>query len=120
MAKGLSLRTQNDSATLVELLEEIKALNIKVLDVRKLTDMTDYMLVATGTSSRHVSSIVEHLLTESKKLGMNVLGVEGQNSAEWVLVDYGDAVLHVMQGKTRDFYQLERLWEAVHESERVM
>lgn len=120
MAKVLSLTTQTLSVTLVEMLEETKALNIKVLDVRKLTDVTDYMLVATGTSSRHVSSIVEHLLGESKKLGMPVLGVEGQNSAEWVLVDYGDAVLHVMQGKTRDFYQLERLWDSVHQSEHVM
>lgn len=106
--------------TLVELLEDIKALNVKVLDVQKLTDMTDFMLVATGTSSRHVSSIVEHLMGESKKLGLPILGVEGQRSAEWVLVDYGDALLHVMQAKTREFYQLERLWDPVHHTEHVM
>lgn len=102
------------------MLEERKALDIAVLDVRRLTDMTDYMLVATGTSSRHVSSIVNFLLVESKKHQIPVLGVEGLKRAEWVLVDYGAAVLHVMQGKARDFYQLERLWESEARTERVM
>ena len=82
--------------------------------------MTDCMLVATGTSSRHVSSIVDYLVLESKNQDIPILGVEGQRAAEWVLVDYGDAIVHVMQAKSRKFYQLERLWHPQDQSERVM
>ena len=82
--------------------------------------MTDYMLVATGTSSRHVSSIIDHLVLQSKKSDIQVQGVEGQRKAEWVLVDFGDAIVHVMQHKSRDFYQLERLWSPVDKTESVM
>ena len=102
------------------MLEERKALDVTVLDVRSLTDMTDFMIIATGTSSRHVSSIVDFMLVESKKQAIQVLGVEGQRSAEWVLVDFGDAVLHVMQSNPRSFYQLERLWDPVHHTENIM
>ena len=102
------------------MLEDRKALDIAVLDVRRLTDMTDYMLVASGTSSRHVSAIVDFLLYESKKRHIPVLGVEGQERAEWVLVDFGETILHVMQGKARDVYQLERLRESETRTERLM
>ncbi len=90
------------------------------MDVRSLTELTDYMLVASGTSSRHVASIVDFLLLEAKRNDLPILGVEGKTKAEWILVDFGDAILHVMQQKSRDFYQLERLWDPVHYSERVM
>ena len=78
------------------------------------------MLIATGTSSRHVTSLVNFLLKESKLKQIPVWGVEGQDRAEWVLVDFGDALVHVMRRETRDFYQLERLWTPMDIHENLM
>lgn len=75
-----------------------------------MTTITDYMVIATGTSGRHVSSLVDHLLIRAKQLGIEVLGVEGRSHSDWVLVDLGDVLVHVMQRETRTFYDLERLW----------
>ena len=94
----------------VAALEGLKARHIVALDVRQLTDMTDYMLIATGTSNRHVKALAEHVNDELRKHDLRPIGTEGEQLAEWVLVDYGDVVVHVMLPETRAFYDLERLW----------
>jgi len=91
-------------------LDERKALHIKVLDVRRKSSITDYMVVATATSSRHAQSLCEHIVEKVKQNGMQPLGVEGQPGSDWVLLDLGDVVVHVMTGHAREFYQLEKLW----------
>ncbi|MEJ1463120.1 MAG: ribosome silencing factor [Candidatus Sedimenticola sp. (ex Thyasira tokunagai)] len=92
-------------------LDDMKATDIKVLDVRGKTSITDIMIIATGSSSRHVKSIAETAAFKAKDAGEPALGTEGLNDGEWALVDLNGVVLHVMQAKVRDFYQLERLWE---------
>lgn len=92
-------------------IHDLKALDVKLLDVREQTPMTDAMIVCTGTSSRHVRSIAENVVREAKRAGQPPQGVEGMNGSEWVLVDLGGVVVHVMQAQTRVFYQLEKLWE---------
>src|SRR5487761_501819 len=99
-------------------LEDMKAVNIKVLDVRGLTDIADTLIVASGTSDRHVRSIAEHVVEQAKRNGFRPLGAEGEREGEWVLVDLQDIVVHVMLPRVREFYGLERLWDAgtaVHE-----
>jgi len=91
-------------------LDDLKAVNTVTVDVRKLTDVTDYLVIASGTSNRHVRSLADNVAVEAKKQGVRPLGVEGESAGEWVLVDYGDVVVHVMLPATRDFYDLERLW----------
>jgi ribosome-associated protein len=94
----------------IEALDDLKAVNTVSLDVSDLTDVMDYMVIASGTSNRHVKSLADNVCMEAKKQGMRPLGVEGQDAGEWVLVDFGDVVVHVMLPATRDFYDLERLW----------
>lgn len=94
----------------VAALEELKARDINVLDVRGLTGVTDFMVVASGTSSRHVKSLANNVEVELKNAGAQPLGTEGQAEAEWVLVDFGDVVIHVMMPEARSFYDLENLW----------
>ncbi len=91
-------------------MEEAKAQDIKVMDVRGLTDVTDFMILATGTSSRHVNAIADKLVDYMKDHGHRPLGVEGQDEAEWVLVDLNDAIIHIMQADARVFYDLDKLW----------
>lgn len=91
-------------------LDERKAHQVKALDVRGKTSITDYMVVATATSSRHAQSLCEYVVEKVKESGMQPLGVEGQPGSDWVLVDLGDVVVHVMTGQAREFYQLEKLW----------
>ena len=91
-------------------LDDLKALEPVTLDVRELSSVTDYLLVASGTSSRHVKSLAENVLMKAKASGIRPLGVEGECTGDWVLVDFGDVVVHVMQPATRSFYDLERLW----------
>ena len=95
---------------IVEALEDLKAVNTVCLDVSGLTDVMDHMIIASGTSSRHVKSLATNVSVEAKKVGMPPIGIEGADVGEWVLVDFGDVVVHVMQPATRDFYDLERLW----------
>lgn len=97
-------------ALVVEALDELKAVNVVTLDVRGMTDVMDYLVIASGTSNRHVKSLADHVCLEAKKAGARPLGVEGENVGEWVLADFGDVVVHVMLPATRDFYDLERLW----------
>ena len=87
--------------------EDMKARDIEVLDVKGKTDVADFMVICSGNSKTHVRSIAEHVATEAKHAGLPPLGIEGGEQSEWVLVDLGDVVLHVMQESIRDFYQLE-------------
>ncbi|GMV30324.1 MAG: hypothetical protein AMXMBFR59_24490 [Rhodanobacteraceae bacterium] len=91
-------------------LEELKAKDTVELDVRGKTSIADYIVVSSGTSTRHVKSIADEVIKYAKKAGMQPLGVEGQREAEWVLVDLGDIIVHIMLPRVREFYGLERLW----------
>ena len=91
-------------------MEEIKARDVTEIDVRGKTSVTDYMVVASGTSTRHVKSIADEVVRFAKKTGVMPLGVEGEREAEWVLVDLGDVIVHVMLPRVREYYALERLW----------
>ena len=97
-------------------LEDTKGIDIRVLDVRHMTAITDYMVIASGTSDRHVRSLANNVLDAMSKVGVKAIGIEGDREAEWVLVDLQDVVVHVMQKSARDFYQLERLWDARFET----
>ena len=92
-------------------LEDLKAEDIEVMDVKEKTSITDWIIVASGTSSRHVKSIANNVVMEAKKAGVPPFGVEGEDAGEWVLVDLGDAIVHVMQKEVRAFYDLESLWK---------
>lgn len=91
---------------------DMKAVNIKVLDVRALTDVADTMIVCSGTSDRHVRAIAELVIERCKAAGRRPMGTEGKQDAEWVLVDLQDVLVHVMLPRVREFYALEQLWEA--------
>ena len=100
------------SSLAVDALDDLKAVDTVVLDVRSLSSVMDFLVITSGTSTRHVKSLADNVLVKSKELGARPLGVEGQAGGEWVLVDYGDVVVHVMQPAARSFYDLERLWAA--------
>jgi ribosome-associated protein len=92
-------------------LDDMKAVNVKVLAVTKLTDITDTMIIASGNSDRHVRSIADRVVEFAKKAGFRPMGVEGERDGEWVLVDMGDVIVHIMLPKVREFYRLESLWD---------
>ena len=94
----------------LDALEDLKAKDVVVIDVRNHSSVTDIMIVATGTSNRQVKGLAGHVVEKVKEHGVRPIGVEGEDVGEWVLVDIGDIVVHIMQEPTRKFYQLERLW----------
>lgn len=98
-------------ALAVTALEDLKAVDIRVLDVSKLTTITDIMVIATGTSNRHAASLAHSVIDKAKESGHRPVGVEGLNEGEWVLVNLGGVIVHVMQAQARAFYQLEKLWD---------
>ena len=91
-------------------LEELKARDVKEIDVRGKTGITDWMVIASGTSTRHVKSIADEVARFAKRIGVPPIGMEGEREAEWVLVDLGDVIVHVMLPRVREVYALERLW----------
>ena len=94
----------------VSTLEDMKAFDIVTIDVRGKTAITDYFIIASGTSDRHVKSTAETVAFQAKQAGVPPIGQEGLQEGEWALVDLNGVVVHIMQAKVRDFYQLERLW----------
>ncbi|CAA0097506.1 ribosome silencing factor [Zhongshania aliphaticivorans] len=95
----------------IDSLEDVKGRDIVALDVRDMSGVTDFMVVCSGTSNRHVKSLADNVWVEVKKRGIVPLGMEGENTGDWVLVDLGDVVVHVMLPEARLFYDLERLWQ---------
>jgi ribosome-associated protein len=98
-------------AVVIRALEDMKALEIKVLDVRGLTDVADTMVIASGTSDRHVRSVAQNVVEKTKQAGFRPHGVEGQQDSDWVLIDLHDMIVHVMLPRVREFYGLEKLWD---------
>lgn len=106
--KAVSTATLRKSV--IHALEDLKAKDIREIDVRGKTSIADLLVIASGTSARHVKSIADEVVKFAKQAGVMPLGVEGEQEAEWVLVDLGDVIVHVMLPRIREFYGLERLW----------
>lgn len=95
---------------ILEAVQDAKGQDIRVLDVRRVTDFTDYMIIVSGTSNRHVMSMTDRVLEKMREHGQRPVGLEGEDLGDWVLIDFGDVVTHIMRPQTRDFYNLEKLW----------
>lgn len=102
---------QSLKVAVLNALTEGKAHNVDALDVTTITNITDYMIIATGTSTTHVKSISDRVLKETKELDYLPIGIEGEQTAEWILIDLGDVVVHVMLPGVREFYNLEKIWQ---------
>lgn len=108
---GTSAHTPESLRDLVlHLLDDRSGEDLVAIDVRGISSFTDYMVIVTGTSNRHVKTLAQHLVEETKARGIERLGVEGMESLEWVLIDLVDVVVHVMRRAARDYYELERMW----------
>ena len=94
----------------VERIDDAKGRETTVNDVRGMTDITDFMIIASGTSDRHVNAIAERVAEGMRDVGLKPVGTEGQDDAEWIVLDYGDLVVHIMQQSVRDYYDLDGLW----------
>ena len=111
-AKPASLKGGAGVVGVVEgALDEMKAVNVRVLNVHQLTDITDTMIIASGNSDRHVRSIADRVIEHAKKAGFRPMGIEGERDGEWVLVDLQDVIVHIMLPRVREFYRLESLWD---------
>jgi ribosome-associated protein len=95
---------------IIDKIEDLKGRDIQILDVSGKSTITDTIIVCSGNSKRHVVSIAEHVRTQAKQANVAPLSIEGKDTGDWVLVDFGDVIVHVMQDESRDFYQLEKLW----------
>jgi ribosome silencing factor RsfS/YbeB/iojap len=98
-------------SVVIDALADMKALEVKVLDVRGLTDIADCMVIASGTSDRHVRSVAQRVVEKTKQAGFRPHGVEGQQDGDWVLIDLSEMIVHVMLPRVREFYGLEKLWD---------
>lgn len=105
------MKTQELTTLAVTALDDMKGLDIRVFDVSRLTPITDRMIIATGRSDRHVKSMAQSVVQRAKASRHPPRGIEGERQGDWVLVDLGDVVVHVMQAQARAFYQLEKLWD---------
>lgn len=94
----------------VDKADDMKAADIVIIDVREKSSLTDYMVLCTGNSKRHVSSIAEHVSDQARAANMIPLGIDGEKEGDWVVLDLGDVMLHIMQDEHRNIYQLEKLW----------
>jgi ribosome-associated protein len=113
------MNSEQLSDLVVAALEDVKAQDIVRLDVKGLTSVTDYMIVASGTSSRHVKALAEAVADKSREAGHRPAGIEGEAGGEWVLLDLHDTLVHVMLPRVREFYNLEKLWSLRPESDQV-
>ncbi|MDH3266563.1 MAG: ribosome silencing factor [Gammaproteobacteria bacterium] len=104
------MNSEQLSTLVIDALDDVKAQDIVRLDVRNMTTVTDFMIVASGTSNRHVKALIENVAEKAKMAGCRPIGVEGEEGGEWVLLDLQDALVHVMLPKVREFYNLEKLW----------
>ena len=114
--KSKNMSSKDIANILLAAMEDIKGDNPVCMDVREITDITDYMLVAAGSSSRHIKGICSRILEAAKQNNVEVLGVEGEDSKEWVLIDLNSVIAHVMSSEQRELYQLESLWSVPPES----
>ena len=105
------MNSEHLQSLVLDKLADLKAQAVLALDVRKLTSIADAMIIATCTSNRHVKALADNVVEGAKEAGVPPIGVEGEKSGEWVLVDLGDVIVHIMQPETREFYQLEKLWD---------
>ncbi len=113
------MRLNKLQKTAVTALEDIKARDIRVLDVRKRTSIYDSLIIASAESNRQAKALAHHVRDKLKEAGATIIGVEGEETGEWVLVDCGDIVVHVMQPAVRAYYNLEELWETTAARDRV-
>lgn len=105
------MKSEELNQLVLDALDDLKAVDVYTVDVREKTSITDVMVIATGTSKRHVKSLADNLILKAKENGVTPLGVEGLEGGEWALIDLGDVVVHIMLAEVRDFYQLEKLWD---------
>ncbi|MEO8345200.1 MAG: ribosome silencing factor [Betaproteobacteria bacterium] len=113
------MRLNKLQQTAVAALEDIKARDITVLDVRKITSFYDSMIIASAESNRQAKALAHHVRDKLKEAGAAIIGVEGEESGEWVLVDCGDIVVHIMQPAIRAYYNLEELWQSAPTKQRA-
>ena len=111
------MRIRQKQKLIREALEDAKAQDITVLDVSEVSDFADLLAIASGTSTRHVGSIAERVVDSLRQHGVRAMGVEGRGVGDWVLIDFGDVIVHVMRPPVRDFYNLEKLWSVGKEAE---
>lgn len=110
MNKAVELKVEKLSQLVIEALEDVKAADIRVLEVETICNFTDKMIIATGSTVRQVKALANSVVVSVKESGGTVLGQEGENPGEWILIDLGDVVVHIMVPQVRDFYNIEKLW----------
>lgn len=109
-SQGEHLQGKELQDFVIDKIDDLKGQDIVTIDVQGKSSITDCMIICTGTSTRHVMSIADHVVQESRAAGMMPFGVEGENAADWIVVDLGDVMVHVMQAESRGLYELEKLW----------